>query len=114
MLAGVPQVEPVVEIGRILPLVVLEDRFELVERLDHLRLGGFGPVVFVPEGTDGCTEFRIEGVGECQDILALALVTIGVGVLVDGGDVAVDGLAEVVDAGRSKKSTRTALVPWMC
>src|ERR1041385_3102487 len=47
VLASVIQIEPVVEIGRVPPLRMLENRLQLVERLGQARLGRPGAPVLI-------------------------------------------------------------------
>src|SRR3712207_9391718 len=51
-LPAVGEVEAVVEVSRVPPLGVLEDRLELVERLRELRLWRPRRLVLVPEGSE--------------------------------------------------------------
>ncbi len=49
MLARVPEVEAVVEVGRIATLRVLQDRLELVQRLCQPRLRRLRRLVLIPQ-----------------------------------------------------------------
>ena len=49
VLTPVTKVETVVEIGRVLPLGVLQDRLELVEALGETRFGRRSRLVLVPQ-----------------------------------------------------------------
>src|SRR6185503_7523273 len=49
VLASVVEIESVVEVGRVPPLGVLENRLQLVERLGEPRLGRLSGLVLVPK-----------------------------------------------------------------
>ncbi|KOS98118.1 metal-dependent phosphohydrolase domain protein [Burkholderia mallei] len=95
--AAVREVERVVEIGRVLSLGVLQDRFQLVERLHRLRLLRRRALVFVPQRQDFVAQRRIEHARERQQIGALVRALVGMRVGADRRHVAAQRLAEIVN-----------------
>ncbi|QDE92681.1 hypothetical protein BHS06_28925 [Myxococcus xanthus] len=104
--ASVAQIEGVVEVRRVLALVVLQEGLQFVEGLHRLGFGRLGPRVLVPEGEDALAQGRVESAGEVQQVGAFPLVLVRVGALVDGGNIAVDGFAQVVDHAHPEELER--------
>src|SRR3954469_11397646 len=71
VLAAVGQVEAVVEVRRVGALRVLQDGFQLVERLGEPRLGGGGGLVLVPQLGDLVAQPGRERLQEAQQVAAL-------------------------------------------
>ncbi|MCY1521082.1 hypothetical protein D9M68_558810 [compost metagenome] len=96
VLLAVAEVEFVVEVRRVRALVVLQQGLELVERLHRLRFGRLGFLVLVPQCEDARAQRRVERAREHLQVFALLRALVGMRGLLDGGDVAVDRLAQVV------------------
>ena len=103
MRAAVSEVEAVVELGRVLPLRVLHDRLELVERFRELRFRRRRALVLIPQRSELATELVRQRVEQREQVAALRVALAGRDAggnatrLLGRRHVAADRFAEVVN-----------------
>ena len=97
VLPGITEIECVIKIRWIAPLRVLEHGFQLVEGFGEARFGCGGGVVLIPQGEQVTLLVGGQRRQQFQEMTTLLDGLVHRRVLIDGGDVAVQRLAQVVD-----------------